>query len=94
MERQLGRLDGVDRAVLSVETPHWVNRSLHGAWPPPSGTLDLRLDEDTDQTRLLELLSQAHRIIAEHDRPVDEGHRVGPEEGPHEVTFPVDPAAR
>ncbi|MFF0902822.1 UNVERIFIED_CONTAM: hypothetical protein RF653_04025 [Kocuria sp. CPCC 205316] len=92
MERQLGRLDGVDRAVLSVETPYWVNRSLQGAWRPRSGTLDLRLDEDTDQTRLLELLPQAHRIIDEHDWPVDEGHRVGPEEGPDEVTFPVDPA--
>jgi hypothetical protein len=92
VERQLGRLDGVDRAVLSVETPYWVNRSLHGAWPPRSGTLALRLDEDTDQTRLLELLPQAHRIIAEHDWPVTQGHRVGPEESPDEVTFPVDPA--
>lgn len=92
MERQLGRLDGVDRAVLKVETPYWVNRSLHGAWPPRSGALELRLDDDTDQARLLELLPQAHRIIAEHDWPVDEGHRVGPEEGPDEVTFPVDPA--
>jgi hypothetical protein len=92
VERQLGRLDGVDRAALTVETPYWVNRSLHGAWPPRSGTLDLYLDGDTDQARLLELLPQAHRIIAEHDWPVHEGHRVGPEEGPDEVTFPVDPA--
>ena len=77
MERQLGRLDGVDRAVLTVETPYWVNRSLHGAWPPRSGTLELRLDDATDQSRLLELLPQAHRIIAEHDWPMHEGHRAG-----------------
>lgn len=86
VERHLGRLDGVDRAVLTVETPYWVNRSLHGAWPPRSGTLELRLDDGTDQARLLKLLPQAHRIIAEHDWPVHEGHRVDPEE----VTFPVD----
>ncbi|MGQ1840146.1 hypothetical protein ACT4S2_17040 [Kocuria turfanensis] len=92
VERQLGRLDGVDRAVLTVETPYWVNRSLHGAWPPRSGTLDLRLDDSTDQDRLLQLLPKAHRLIAEHDWPIHEGHRVGPEEGPDEVTFPVDPA--
>ncbi|MEX5272187.1 hypothetical protein [Kocuria sabuli] len=92
VERQLGRLDGVDQAVLSVETPYWVNRSLHGAWPPRSATLELRLDDSTDQARLLELLPQAHRIIAEHDWPVHEGHRVGPEDGSDEVTFPVDPA--
>lgn len=92
VERQLGRLDGVDRAVLSVETPYWVNRSLHGAWPPRFGTLELHLDDGTDQARLLELLPQAHRIIAEHDWPVQEGHRVGPEDGSDEVTFPVDPA--
>lgn len=91
VERQMGWLDGVDRAVLTVETPYWVNRSLHGAWPPRSGALELRLDDGTDQARLLELLPQAHRIIAEHDWPVHEGHRVGPEEGPDEVTFPVDP---
>lgn len=92
VERQLGRLDGVDRAVLTVETPYWVNRSLHGAWPPRSGTLELRLDGDTNQARLRELLPQAHGIIAEHDWPVTQGHRVGPEESPDEVTFPVDPA--
>ena len=92
VERQPGRLEGVDRAVLTVDTPYWVNRSLHGAWPPRSGTLELDLDEDTDQARLLELLPQAHRIITEHDWPVEQGHRVGPEEGPEAVTFPVEPA--
>lgn len=89
VERQLDRLEGVDRAVLTVDTPYWVNRSLHGAWPPRSGTLELDLDEDTDQARLLELLPEAHRIITEHDWPVEQGHRVGPEEGPEAVTFPV-----
>ena len=93
VERQLDRLEGVDRAVLTVDTPYWVNRSLHGAWPPRSGTLELDLDEDTDQARLLELLPEAHRIITEHDWPVEQGHRVGPEEGPEAVTFPVEPAA-
>ena len=26
VERQLDRLEGVDRAVLTVDTPYWVNR--------------------------------------------------------------------
>ena len=91
VERQIGRLKGIDQATLEVETPVFHNRTLRGDWPPARGTLSLELDETTDQARLLELLPETHQLITAHDWPVEHGHRIGPSDGSSDLGFPVDP---
>jgi hypothetical protein len=91
VERQIGRLEGINNATLEVDTPVFHNRTLRGDWLPSTGTLHLELDESTDQARLLKLLPDTHQLITEHDWPVENGHRIGPSDGSSELRFPVDP---
>ncbi|MGX5358200.1 hypothetical protein [Kocuria sp. KH4] len=92
VERQIGRLEGIDRAILEIGTPVFHHRTLRGDWPPSTGVLHLELDENISLARLLELLPEIHQLITDHDRPVEHGHRIGPSDGSTRPGFPIDPS--